>query len=110
MAGKSIYPSIPSPGNDMDSIRATLDAVRQSMTMIIMNAQEPNSNYTPSSAAQVFVTNARLDQAVAQQLAVGKTAVGAAAAPAAARIALDKAPRAERALPLPPVVVSVRLR
>jgi hypothetical protein len=88
---KSIYPSVPSPGSDMDSIRATLDAVRQSLTMVIINAQNPSSTFAPSSAAQVFVTNARLNQAVAQQLAAGKNAVGAAAAPAAARAALGKA-------------------
>jgi hypothetical protein len=109
MAGKSIYPSIPSPGNDMDSIRATLDAVRQSMTMIIMNAQEPNTNYTPSSAAQIFVTNAGLTSFVANQIAASKSAVGAAATPAAASAALGKAPRVRRTFPLPPIVRSVRL-
>ena len=56
MAGKTIYPSIPAPGNDAPSMRATLDAVRQTLTMITMNAQAPNPNFTPSSAAQVFVT------------------------------------------------------
>jgi hypothetical protein len=56
MAGKTIYPSIPSPGNDPASQRATLDAVRQTLTMITMNAQAPSPNYTPSAAAQVFVT------------------------------------------------------
>jgi hypothetical protein len=60
MAGKSIYPSIPAPGNDLPSMRATLDAMRQSLTMITMNAQDPNPNFTPSSASQVFVTNAQL--------------------------------------------------
>ena len=60
MAGKSIYPSIPAPGKDPASMRATLDALRQSMTMITMNAQNPNSNFAPSSAAQVFVTKDEL--------------------------------------------------
>lgn len=60
MAGKSIYPSIPSPGNDAASMRATLDAVRQTLTMITMNAQRPNSNFAPSSAAQIFVTKDEL--------------------------------------------------
>jgi hypothetical protein len=60
MAGKSIYPSIPSPGNDMPSIRATLDAMRQTMTMITMNAQNPNPNFAPSTAAQIFVTKDEL--------------------------------------------------
>ena len=60
MAGKSIYPSIPSPGNDMPSIRASLDAMRQTLTMVIMNAQNPSSNFAPSSAAQVFVTQDQL--------------------------------------------------
>jgi hypothetical protein len=57
---KSIYPSIPAPGNDMPSIRATLDALRQSMTMVTMNAQNPNPNFAPSSAAQIFVTKDEL--------------------------------------------------
>ena len=53
---KSIYPSIPSPGNDAASQRATLDAMRQSLTMMIMNAQAPNPNFSPSASSQVFVT------------------------------------------------------
>lgn len=60
MAGKSIYPSIPAPGNDMPSMRATLDAMRQSLTMITMNAQAPSANFAPSSAAQIFVTKDEL--------------------------------------------------
>ena len=56
MAGKSIYPSIPSPGNDAASQRATLDAMRQTLTMITMNAQAPSANFTPSTASQIFVT------------------------------------------------------
>ena len=56
MAGKSIYPSIPAPGNDAPSMRATLDAVRQTLTMITMNAQAPNPNFSPSTASQIFVT------------------------------------------------------
>lgn len=60
MAGKSIYPSIPAPGNDQASMRATLDAVRQTLNMVIMNAQNPSPNYTPSSAAQIFVTQDQL--------------------------------------------------
>jgi hypothetical protein len=60
MAGKTIYPSIPSPGNDLPSMRATLDAMRQSLTMITMNAQNPNPNFTPSTAAQIFVTQDQL--------------------------------------------------
>ena len=60
MAGKSIYPSIPSPGNDPGTQRATLDALRQSMTMLIMNAQNPNPNFSPSAASQTFVTHDEL--------------------------------------------------
>ena len=60
MAGKTIYPSIPSPGNDAASQRATLDAMRQTLTMITMNAQNPNPNFAPSSAAQIFVTKDEL--------------------------------------------------
>jgi len=57
---KSIYPSIPAPGNSQESMRASLDAMRQTLTMVIMNAQNPSSNFTPSSAAQVFVTKEEL--------------------------------------------------
>jgi hypothetical protein len=60
MAGKSIYPSIPSPGNDAPSMRATLDAMRQTLTMITMNAQNPNPNFSPSTASQIFVTKDEL--------------------------------------------------
>lgn len=60
MASKSIYPSIPAPGTTSESIRATLDAMRQSMTMIIMNAQNPNPNFSPSTASQIFVTKDEL--------------------------------------------------
>jgi hypothetical protein len=109
MAGKSIYPSIPSPGNDARSMRVTLDAIQQSMTMIIMNAQSPSPNYTPSSAAQIFVTNAGLSTFVANQIALSKTAVGSAAAPAAASAALGKAPRPAKPIPLPVQVTSVRI-
>ena len=63
-AKKSIYPSIPAPGNDPDSMRATLDALRQAVTMVILNAQAPNANYAPSSATQVFVTKNDLNNAV----------------------------------------------
>jgi hypothetical protein len=102
MAGKSIYPSIPSSGNDIPSIQAAMTAMRQTMTMVIMNAQTPDPNYTPSSAAQVFVTNAQLSTAL------GKNAVGAAAAPAFARATLARGVPA-RATPLPIQVVSTRL-
>jgi hypothetical protein len=61
---KSIYPSIPSPGNDASSMRASIDAMRQTMTMLIMNAQHPSPNFTPSSAAQVFVTKEELKNAI----------------------------------------------
>jgi hypothetical protein len=60
MAGKSIYPSVPAPGNTSESMRATLDALRQGFTMLTMNAQNPNPNFAPSSAAQVFVTKDEL--------------------------------------------------
>jgi hypothetical protein len=53
---KSIYPSIPAAGNTIESVRASLDAVRQTLNMLIINAQNPNPNFTPSSAAQVFLT------------------------------------------------------
>ncbi len=53
---KSIYPSIPAAGTDTASMRATVDAMRQTLTMMIMNAQNPNPNFAPSAASQVFVT------------------------------------------------------
>jgi hypothetical protein len=34
--------------------------MRQTMTMIIMNAQKPSSTFQPSSSAQVFVTQDQL--------------------------------------------------
>jgi hypothetical protein len=60
MAGRTIYPSIPDPGNTLQTITACLSAVKQTLQMIIINAQNPNPNYTPSSAAQVFVTHDQL--------------------------------------------------
>jgi hypothetical protein len=36
--------------------------MKQCLQMIIINAQTPNSNWAPSSAAQIFVTNERLTQ------------------------------------------------
>jgi hypothetical protein len=60
MAGPNIYPSIPAPGNTIDTITPCLNAMRQSLTMLILNAQNPNPNYTPSTAAQIFVTRANL--------------------------------------------------
>jgi hypothetical protein len=35
--------------------------MKQTLQMIIINAQNPNPNYTPSSAAQVFVTHDQLN-------------------------------------------------
>jgi hypothetical protein len=99
MAGKNIYPSAPAPGTTSASMRATLDAMRQSITMILINAQNPSRNFTPSSAAQVFVTNARLQTAVADQIAASQLAAGANAAPAAARAALAQAPPMPKPLP-----------
>lgn len=64
---KSIYPSIPAPGNDAASMRATLDAMRQTLTMLIMNAQKPSPNFAPSSAAQVFVTKDELAKVLTGQ-------------------------------------------
>jgi hypothetical protein len=69
-------------------MRATLDAIRQAATMVIINAQEPSVNYTPSSAAQVFVTNARLSEL---GVVDSTKKAGTAAAPAAARTALASA-------------------
>lgn len=60
MAGKSIYPSIPAPGADPASMRASIDAMRQTLTLVLMNAQNPNPNFAPSSASQIFVTRDEL--------------------------------------------------
>ena len=34
--------------------------MRQTMTMVILNAQKPNANFSPTSASQVFVTQDQL--------------------------------------------------
>jgi hypothetical protein len=57
---QSIYPSIPAPGNDLPGIQASLTAMRQTLTLLISNAQHPNSKYSPSSAAQQFLTQGDL--------------------------------------------------
>jgi hypothetical protein len=90
MPGKSIYPSIPNAGTDPETISASLNAMRQTLTMIILNAQMPDPNYSASSSAQVFVTNADL-----ARYGVGTTKgmTGTNAAPAAAMVALAHAPR-----------------
>ena len=92
---KSIYPSIPAPGKTPESMQVTLDAMRQAMTMVIMNAQAPSSNYAPSSAAQVFVTHAQLERYVAQNVS------GAAASAKAANAVLSGAPKLKRIPRLP---------
>ena len=66
MAGKTIYPSIPDPGNTIATMIPCLVAIKQTLQMIIINAQDPNPNYTPSSAAQIFVTKKQLDALQAQ--------------------------------------------
>lgn len=89
---KSIYPSIPAPGKTPESMQATLDAMRQAMTMVIINAQAPSANYAPSSAAQVFVTHAQLDKAIASS---------PSATTKAANAALSGAPKPKRIPRLP---------
>lgn len=61
MAGQTIYPSIPSPGNTIQTILPCIDAMRQTLNMIIINAQAPSPNYAPSSAAQIFATKGYVD-------------------------------------------------
>jgi hypothetical protein len=56
LPSRTIYPSIPDPGNTLATIVPCLLAIKQTLQMIIINAQSPNPNYTPSSAAQIFVT------------------------------------------------------
>ena len=57
---KSIYPAFPLPATICRASQATLGAMRQTMNMMILNAQNPNPNFAPSSAAQVFVTHDQL--------------------------------------------------
>lgn len=57
---KSIYPSIPMPGADMSTVLPAIEAMRQTINLIILNGLSPNPNYTPSESAQVFVTYAAL--------------------------------------------------
>jgi len=64
MAGKTIYPSIPDPGNTVQTIVPCLIAMKQVLQLILMNAQDPNPNYTPSSASQIFVTQGQLTNAI----------------------------------------------
>jgi hypothetical protein len=60
--GKSIYPSIPMPGAALDTITPAVEALRQTINLIILNGLSPNPNYTPSETAQVFVTYAALSK------------------------------------------------
>jgi hypothetical protein len=57
---RSIYPSIPVAGNDLNTMIPAVDAMRQTLNLIILNGLFPNPNYTPSETAQVFVTYAAL--------------------------------------------------
>lgn len=71
----SIYPSIPDPGNTIATMVPCLLAIKQTLQLIILNAQSPHSTYTPSSAAQIFVTKGQLD-AVQNQLTALQKKVG----------------------------------
>ena len=68
----SIYPSIPDPGGTLASHGAALQAIKQTLQLIILNAQSPNPTYTPSSAAQVFATQGQLTQLQNQLTALQK--------------------------------------
>jgi hypothetical protein len=57
---RSIYPSIPMPGAALATIAPAVEALRQTVNLIILNGLSPNQNYTPSETAQVFVTYAAL--------------------------------------------------
>lgn len=57
---QTIYPSIPDPGTSLTTIIPCLTAIKQTLTMIILNSQAPSSTYAPSSAAQTFVTQGQL--------------------------------------------------
>lgn len=60
MPSNSIYPAIPMPGKDPSTYLPALEAMRQVINLIVLNGLSPNPNYTPSQAAQIFVTNAIL--------------------------------------------------
>jgi hypothetical protein len=57
---KSIYPSIPMPGLTLNTLAPAVEALRQTVNLIILNGLSPNPGYTPSETAQVFVTYAAL--------------------------------------------------
>lgn len=69
---QTIYPSIPDPGNTIGTIVPCLLAIKQTLQMIILNSQAPSPNYTPSSAAQIFVTKGQLDALQTQITAIQK--------------------------------------
>lgn len=52
----SIYPSIPVAGTDLGTITPAVEALRNTVNLIILNGLSPNPSYTPSQTAQVFVT------------------------------------------------------
>lgn len=48
------------PGMNMSTLQPTVEALRQTVNLIILNGLSPNPNYTPSETAQVFVTYAAI--------------------------------------------------
>lgn len=64
MAPRSIYPSIPAPSPDIQGILSSVNAMRQTLSMITLNAQDPTANLSASTASQIFVTQAQLKNLV----------------------------------------------
>ena len=65
MAPRSIYPiHPPAPSPDIQGILSSVNAMRQTLSMITLNAQDPTANLSASTASQIFVTQAQLKNLV----------------------------------------------
>lgn len=58
---RSIYPAIPDPGNTLPTIIASLQAIQQTLNLIIVNAQNPRNDYDLTVASQIFITREYFD-------------------------------------------------
>lgn len=67
---KSIYPSIPFPGTTPAQQQACLLAIKQTLELIIVNAQDPRPDYDLTTAAQVFLTVGNYSRLTAQPLSM----------------------------------------
>lgn len=69
MPTTSIYPSIPVPTKDVESIHTTMMIMRQTLQLLIVNSQQP-TDQAVTKGAQVFNRTelfADIPQAVLQQ-------------------------------------------